>query len=121
MLEPGTFVRGHILGGAGPDSANNAGAQTSFIPMLTLGIPGNAVMALMMGAMLIQGVVPGPQVMLDRPDLFWGIIASMWIGNLMLVILHLPLIGIWIRLLAVPYRLLSPALHLLRCPGVYCI
>src|SRR5690606_7954670 len=119
--EPETFGRGNIRGVAGPESANNAGAQTSFIPMLTLGIPGNAVMALMMGAMLIQGVVPGPQVMLDRPDLFWGIIASMWIGNLMLVILNLPLIGIWIRLLAVPYRLLYPAILLFCCVGVYSI
>ncbi len=119
--EPETFGRGNIRGVAGPESANNAGAQTSFIPMLTLGIPGNAVMALMMGAMLIQGVVPGPQVMLDRPDLFWGIIASMWIGNLMLVVLNLPLIGIWIRLLAVPYRLLYPAILLFCCVGVYSI
>ncbi len=118
---PESFGRGNIRGVAGPESANNAGAQTSFIPMLTLGIPGNPVMALMMGAMLIQGVVPGPQVMAQRPDLFWGIIASMWIGNLMLVILNLPLIGIWIRMLTVPYRLLYPAILLFCCIGVFSI
>lgn len=118
---PETFGRGNIRGVAGPESANNAGAQTSFIPMLTLGIPGNPVMALMMGAMLIQGIVPGPQVINDRPELFWGIIASMWIGNLMLVVLNLPLIGIWIRLLAIPYRLLYPAILLFCCIGVYSI
>ena len=89
---------------AGPESANNAGAQTSFIPMLTLGIPPNAVMALMVGAMTIHGIQPGPQVMTSNPSLFWGLIASMWIGNLMLVILNLPLIGIWVKLLTVPYR-----------------
>ena len=95
---------------AGPESANNAGAQTSFIPMLTLGIPPNAVMALMVGAMTIKGIQPGPQVMTSNPQLFWGLIASMWVGNLMLVILNLPLIGIWIKLLTVPYRFLFPAI-----------
>ena len=104
---------------AAPESANNAGAQTSFIPMLTLGIPSNAVMALMIGAMMIQGITPGPQVMTARPQLFWGIIASMWVGNLMLVVLNLPLIGIWVKMLSVPYRLLYPAILLFCCVGVY--
>ncbi|MCL4801366.1 MAG: tripartite tricarboxylate transporter permease [Burkholderiales bacterium] len=118
---PETFGQGNIRGVAGPESANNAGAQTSFIPMLTLGIPGNPVMALMIGAMMIQGIAPGPQVMTERPDLFWGMIASMWVGNLMLVILNLPLIGLWIKLLTVPYRMLFPAILLFCCVGVYSI
>ena len=104
------FGQGNIRGVAGPESANNAGAQTSFIPMLTLGIPPNAVMALMVGAMTIKGIQPGPQVMSSNPELFWGLIASMWIGNLMLVILNLPMIGIWIKLLTVPYKHLFPAI-----------
>ena len=104
-----------------PESANNAGAQTSFIPMLTLGIPGNAVMALMIGAMIIQGIQPGPQIMTEQPDLFWGMIASMWIGNLMLVIINLPLIGIWVKLLKVPYRFLYPAILLFCGIGVYTV
>lgn len=117
--ESGRFGRGDIRGVAGPESANNAGAQTSFIPMLTLGIPPNAVMALMVGAMTIKGIQPGPQVMTSNPQLFWGLIASMWIGNLMLVILNLPLIGIWIKLLTVPYRFLFPAITVFCCIGVY--
>jgi TctA family transporter len=117
--DPSRFGKGAIEGVAGPESANNAGAQTSFIPLLTLGIPSNAVMALMLGAMIIQGIAPGPQVMTARPELFWGLIASMWIGNLVLVILNLPLIGIWIRLLTVPYRLLYPAILLFGAIGVY--
>jgi putative tricarboxylic transport membrane protein len=115
----GRFGRGDIRGVAGPESANNAGAQTSFIPMLTLGIPPNAVMALMVGAMTIKGIQPGPQVMTSNPQLFWGLIASMWVGNAMLVILNLPLIGIWIKLLTVPYRFLFPAITLFCCIGVY--
>jgi len=115
----GTFGKGDIRGVAGPESANNAGAQTSFIPMLTLGIPPNPVMALMVGAMTIKGIQPGPQVMTSNPQLFWGLIASMWVGNLMLVILNLPLIGIWIKLLTVPYRFLFPAIALFCCIGVY--
>src|SRR5690606_18525968 len=103
---PERFGKGAIEGVAGPESANNAGAQTSFIPMLTLGIPTTPTMALMIAAMMIHNVQPGPQVMTGNPTLFWGLITSMWIGNLMLVILNLPLIGIWIRLLTVPYRLL---------------
>ena len=113
------FGKGEIRGVAAPEAANNAGAQTSFIPMLTLGIPSNVVMALMIGAMMIQGIAPGPQVMTEKPDLFWGLIVSMWIGNLMLVILNLPLIGIWVKLLTVPYRLLYPSILLFCCVGVY--
>jgi len=116
---PERFGKGHPAGLAGPESANNAGAQTSFIPLLTLGIPGNAVMALMVGAMTIHNIQPGPQVMTSHPELFWGLIASMWIGNLMLVILNLPLIGIWVKLLRVPYRMLFPAILVFCTIGVY--
>jgi putative tricarboxylic transport membrane protein len=120
-LKPGEieFGKGNIRGVAGPESANNAGAQTSFIPLLTLGIPPNAVMALMVGAMTIHNIQPGPQVMTSNPELFWGLIASMWIGNLMLVILNLPLIGMWIKLLTVPYRYMFPAIVLFCAIGVY--
>ncbi len=117
--DPSQFGKGAIQGVAGPESANNAGAQTSFIPLLTLGIPPNAVMALMVGAMTIHSIQPGPQVMTSNPQLFWGLIASMWIGNLMLVVLNLPLIGIWVKLLQVPYRLLYPAILVFCCIGVY--
>jgi TctA family transporter len=113
------FGQGAIEGVAAPEAANNAGAQTSFIPLLTLGIPGNAVMALMIGAMMIQGIAPGPQVMNERPQLFWGMIASMWVGNLMLVVLNLPLIGMWIKLLTVPYRILYPSILLFMAIGVF--
>jgi TctA family transporter len=113
------FGKGNIRGVAAPESANNAGAQTSFIPLLTLGIPPNAVMALMVGAMTIHNIQPGPQVMTSNPQLFWGLIASMWLGNLMLIILNLPLIGIWIKLLTVPYRWLFPAIVLFCAIGVY--
>jgi len=109
------FGKGAIQGVAAPESANNAGAQTSFIPLLTLGIPSNPVMALMIGAMMIQGIAPGPQVMTERPQLFWGMIASMWVGNLMLVVLNLPMIGMWIKLLTVPYRLLYPSILVFCC------
>jgi TctA family transporter len=119
--EPQRFGRGAIEGVAGPESANNAGAQTSFIPMLTLGIPGNAVMALMIGALTIHGIQPGPQIMTERPQLFWGMIASMWIGNLMLVIINLPLIGMWVQLLKVPYRFLYLAILLFCAIGVYTV
>ncbi|WP_175650913.1 tripartite tricarboxylate transporter permease [Pseudomonas sp. Marseille-P9899] len=118
---PERFGQGAIEGVAGPESANNAGAQTSFIPMLVLGLPSNAVMALMAGAMMIHGIVPGPQVIDDRPELFWGLIVSMWIGNLLLLVLNLPLVGIWVRLLAVPYRLLYPSILLFCCIGVYSV
>jgi TctA family transporter len=117
--DPSRFGKGAIEGVAGPESANNAGAQTSFIPLLTLGIPSNAVMALMVGAMIIHGIQPGPQVMSERPELFWGMIASMWVGNLLLIILNLPMIGIWVKLLTVPYRLLYPAIMVLCCIGIY--
>jgi putative tricarboxylic transport membrane protein len=118
---PSRFGRGAIEGVAAPEAANNAAAQTSFIPLLTLGIPSNAVMALMLGAMTIHGITPGPEVIAKQPDLFWGMIVSMWIGNLILVLLNLPLIGIWMRLLTVPYRLLYPAILLFCCIGVYTI
>src|ERR1700675_1641409 len=117
--DPSRFGRGAIEGVAAPESANNAAAQTSFIPLLTLGIPPNAVMALMVGAMTIHGIQPGPQVMTSNPALFWGLIVSMWIGNLMLVVLNLPMIGMWIKLLTVPYRMLYPAILLFCCIGVY--
>ena len=119
--DPRRFGRGAIEGVAGPESANNAGAQTSFIPLLTLGIPPNAVMALMVGAMTIHGIIPGPQVMTKNPNLFWGMIASMWIGNLMLLIINLPLVGLWVRLLKVPYRLMFPAILMFCCIGIYSI
>ena len=115
------FGYGNIRGVAGPESANNAGAQTSFVPMLTLGIPSNAVMALMIGAMMIHDIVPGPHVMQSDPGLFWGLIISMWIGNLILVVLNLPMIGVWVQLLRVPYRWLFPAILVFCCIGVYSI
>ncbi|HEX7205997.1 MAG TPA: tripartite tricarboxylate transporter permease [Xanthobacteraceae bacterium] len=118
---PEQFGHGAVEGVAGPESANNAGAQTSFIPMLTLGIPGNAVMALMIGALTIHGIQPGPQIMTERPGMFWGMIASMWLGNLMLVIINLPLIGIWVQLLKVPYRFLYLAILLFCGIGVYTV
>src|SRR6476646_696692 len=118
---PRAFGEGDIRGVAAPESANNAGAQTSFIPMLTLGIPSNPTMALMIGALMIQGIAPGPQVMTERPELFWGLVASMWVGNLMLLVLNLPLIGLWVKLLAVPYRLLFPAIFVFCCIGVFTV
>jgi putative tricarboxylic transport membrane protein len=118
---PRSFGQGDIRGVAAPESANNAGAQTSFIPMLTLGIPSNPTMALMIGALMIQGIAPGPQVMTERPELFWGLIASMWLGNLMLLVLNLPLVGLWVKLLAVPYRLLFPAIFVFCCIGAYTV
>lgn len=117
--DPSRFGKGAIEGVAGPESANNACAQTTFVPMLTLGVPGSASMALMLGAMMVHGITPGPQVMTARPDLFWGLIASMWIGNLMLLLLNLPLIGIWVKLLQVPYRLLFPVILTLMGIGIY--
>lgn len=113
------FGRGAIEGIAAPESANNAGAQTSFIPMLTLGIPSNAVMAMMVGALIIQGIQPGPSVITENPTLFWGLIASMWIGNLMLVVLNLPLVGMWAKLATIPYYFLFPAILMFCCVGVY--
>jgi TctA family transporter len=119
--DPSRFGKGAIEGVAGPESANNADAQCKFIPTLTLGIPASAVMALMLGALTIQGIAPGPQVMTQKPDLFWGLVASMWIGNLMLVVLNLPLIGLWVSLLKVPYRLLFPAIMAFSCIGIYSV
>ncbi|MFN3891055.1 MAG: tripartite tricarboxylate transporter permease [Beijerinckiaceae bacterium] len=119
--DPSRFGKGAIEGVAGPESANNAGAQTAFIPLLTLGIPPNAVMALMVGAMTIHGIIPGPQVMTKNPELFWGMIASMWIGNAMLVIINLPLVGMWVKLLKVPYRLMFPAILIFCAIGIYSI
>ncbi len=119
--DPKRFGKGAIEGVAAPESANNSGSQTSFIPLLTLGIPPNAVMALMVGAMTIHSIQPGPQVMTSNPQLFWGLIVSMWIGNVMLVVLNLPMIGIWVKLLKVPYHILYPAILLFCCIGVYSI
>jgi putative tricarboxylic transport membrane protein len=118
---PEEFGKGAIQAVAGPESANNAGAQTSFIPMLTLGIPSNPVMALMIGAMIIQGLVPGPNIAKDQPNLFWGLIASMWIGNFLLIILNLPLIGLWTRMLAIPYYMLFPAIVAFSMIGAYTV
>jgi TctA family transporter len=118
---PEEFGHGAIEGVAGPESANNAAAQTSFIPLMTLGIPAHPVMALMVGAFILQGITPGPNVINDQPALFWGIIASMWIGNLLLVLLNLPLIGLWVKMLTIPYRALFPAIVLFACIGCYSI
>jgi putative tricarboxylic transport membrane protein len=117
--DPSRFGHGAIEGVAGPESANNADAQCKFIPMLTLGIPASGTMALMLGALMIHGITPGPTVMTQKPDLFWGLVASMWIGNLMLVVLNLPLVGLWVSLLKVPYRLLFPAIMVFSAIGVY--
>ena len=119
--DPSRFGHGAIEGVAGPEAANNAAAFTHFIPMLTLGIPAGAAMALMLGALTIQGITPGPHVMTEHPDLFWGVIASMWLGNIMLLVLNLPLVGIWIRFLTIPYRILYPAILVFCCVGVYSV
>jgi TctA family transporter len=118
---PKSFGNGAIEGVAGPESANNAAAQTSFIPLLTLGLPAHPVMALLIGAFIIQGITPGPSVIVDEPALFWGLIVSMWVGNLLLVMLNLPLIGIWVRLIRIPYRVLFPAIVAFACIGTYSI
>ena len=117
--DPSRFGKGAIEGVASPEAANNAGAQTSFIPLLTLGIPSNALMALMIGALMMQGIQPGPQVMTEQPVLVWGLIASMWVGNLMLLVINLPLVGVWVSMLKIPYRLLFPAIVLFCCIGTY--
>jgi len=119
--DPSRFGRGAIEGVAGPESANNADAQCKFIPMLTLGIPASGTMALMLGALMMYGITPGPGVVTEKPDLFWGLIASMWIGNVMLVVLNLPLIGMWVSLLKVPYRLLFPAIMVFSAIGIYSV
>jgi len=118
---PSRFGKGALEGVAGPEAANNAAAQTSFIPLLTLGIPSNAVMALMLGAMTVHGITPGPEVISNQPDLFWGMIVSMWLGNGLLVLLNLPMIGLWVRLLKIPYRYLFPSILLFCCIGVYSV
>jgi TctA family transporter len=118
---PDKFGQGAIEGVASPEAANNAAAQTAFIPTLTLGIPGSGTMALMLGALTIQGIAPGPQVMTSKPDLFWGLIASMWIGNAMLVLLNLPLVGLWVKLLQIPYRWLFPSIIMFCAVGNYSI
>jgi TctA family transporter len=117
--DPDSFGKGNIAGVAAPEAANNADAQCKFIPTLTLGIPGSAVMALMLGALTIQGIAPGPQVMTQKPELFWGLVASMWVGNFMLVLLNLPLVGLWVTLLKVPYRMMFPAIMVFSCVGIY--
>jgi len=119
--DPSRFGKGAIEGVAGPESANNAGAQTAFVPLLTMGLPATATMALMAGAMTLHGVLPGPQMMDQHPDTFWGVVTSMWLGNAMLVIINLPLIGIWVRLLRVPYRLLFPAIVFVCCVGIFSV
>jgi TctA family transporter len=119
--DPSRFGKGAIEGVAGPEASNNAAAQTAFIPTLTLGIPGSGTMALMLGALTIQGIAPGPQVMTSKPDLFWGLIASMWIGNLLLVVLNLPLVGMWVQLLKVPYRWLFPSIIMFCAIGNFSI
>jgi TctA family transporter len=119
--DPESFGKGNICGVAGPESANNAAAQTSFVPLLTLGIPPNVVLAMMAGAMMIHGIQPGPRVISSNPALFWGVIVSMWVGNVMLVLLNLPLVGIWVRLLSVPYRLLYPAILVFCSIGLYSV
>ncbi|MCT8989712.1 tripartite tricarboxylate transporter permease [Chelativorans sp. SCAU2101] len=119
--DPSRFGKGAIEGVAGPEAANNAGAQTAFVPLLTMGLPATATMALMAGAMTLHGVLPGPQMMDQHPDTFWGVVTSMWLGNAMLVIINLPLIGIWVRLLRVPYRLLFPAIVFVCCVGIFSV
>ena len=119
--DPSRFGKGAIEGVAGPESANNADAQCKFIPMLALGLPASGVMALMLGALTIQGIQPGPEVMTTRPELFWGLVASMWIGNALLVVLNLPMIGLWVKLLKVPYRLLFPAIMAFSAIGIYSV
>ncbi len=119
--DPSRFGHGAIEGVAGPESANNAGAQTSFIPLLTLGIPSHPLMALMMGALLIQGITPGPNVVTEQPELFWGVIASMWIGNAMLIILNLPLVGVWVAMLRIPYRIMVPVIVTFSVIGVFTV
>ena len=116
---PEKFGTGVVEGVAAPEAANNAAAQSSFIPLLTLGIPSNNMMAMMLSAFMIHGITPGPSVLTNQPEIFWGLVASMWIGNLLLVVINLPMIGLWVRLLTVPYRLLYPAILLFCCIGVY--
>ncbi len=117
--DPSQFGKGAVQGVAGPEAANNAGAQTSFIPMLTLGLPTNVIMAMMIAVMIVHGVQPGPTMISGQPEMFWGLIASMWIGNLILLILNLPLVGLWVKLITIPYRVLFPAILVFACIGIY--
>ena len=119
--DPSRFGRGAIEGVAAPEAANNAASQTAFIPALTLGIPGTAVMALMVGALMLQGITPGPQAMATHPNLFWGLVVSMWIGNLFLLVLNLPLVGLWARMVTIPYHWLYPAILCFSCIGIYSV
>lgn len=119
--DPTRFGKGAVEGVAAPEAANNASAITAFVPTLSLGIPGSATMALMLGAMMIHGITPGPLVITNHPDVFWGVIASFWIGNVLLVVLNVPLIGLWVRLLRVPYQFLYPTIIVLICVGVYSV
>jgi putative tricarboxylic transport membrane protein len=119
--EPERFGQGAVEGITAPEAANNAADQTSFIPTLTLGIPGSVMMALIMGALMIHGITPGPMLMTEHPDMFWGLIMSFWVGNVMLLVLNIPMIGLWVRLLSVPYHLLYPAIMMFVCIGVYSI
>ena len=120
-VEPARFGRGAIEGVVAPEAANNASVQAAFIPTMTLGIPGDAIMAVMIGGLLIHGITPGPQLINENPELFWGVVASFWVGNILLLILNLPLIGVWVKLLSIPYRVLFPAVLFLICIGVYSI
>lgn len=118
---PERFGKGAIEGIVAPESANNSAAQTAFIPTLSLGIPGDAIVAIMLGALIIHGVVPGPRLIADHPELFWGLTVSFLIGNVLLLLLNLPLIGLWVRILAIPYGILYPAILVFICVGVYSI
>jgi len=118
---PEKFGHGSIAGVTGPETANNASVQAAFIPTLTLGVPGDAIMAVMIGGLLIHGVTPGPQLISENPQLFWGVVASFWVGNVMLLILNLPLIGVWVKLLSIPYKVLFPAVLFLISIGVYSV
>jgi TctA family transporter len=117
--DPSRFGKGAVEGVAAPEAANNASAQAGFIPMLSLGIPPNAIMAMMMGALMVHGIAPGPQIIAKQPELFWGLVSSMWIGNVVLVLLNLPLIWLWVKLLTIPYRILFPAIIVFCCIGAY--
>lgn len=118
---PERFGKGAIEGIASPEASNNAATQTAFIPTLSIGIPGDAVMAIMLGALIIHGITPGPRVITEQPELFWGLVASFWLGNIMLLILNVPLVGIWVKLLSIPYRVLFPSIIVFICIGVYSV
>ncbi|MEQ3625436.1 MAG: tripartite tricarboxylate transporter permease [Celeribacter sp.] len=117
--KPEEFSKGSLAGLSAPEAANNAAAQTGFIPTLTLGIPGDAVMALIIGALILNGIIPGPRLMVDEPQLFWGVIASFFVGNIILLLINIPLIRLWVLLLRIPYQKLFPGIVLMICVGVY--